>query len=321
MKKRIVIIVFFFLLFGVGTLVYLGQRNVQLKELYYSGTIEAKHAELSFQVSGRTIDVPVDEGEFVEKDQILAILDQSEYQARHEQAEANLESSIKNLQRVEMVLGVNKKTLPDEVARAEAAVNVLLAQLKELEAGYREQDIERARLAFLTSEDIMGEARKNKARYDKLFQKGIVSEKEWDAMNLKYETASKDFEKAKETLEMLKEGVRKETIQAARARLAEGKAILKQARSNLMKIKAAEKEVETVRAQVKAARSAVELAKIHLKYTQLRAPFKGIITSRNIEPGEVALPGREIMTLSDLSTVELKIFVSETEIGKIKPGQ
>ena len=321
MKKRIVIIVFFFLLFGVGTLVYLGQRNVQLKESYYSGTIEAKHAELSFQVSGRTIGVPVDEGEFVEKDQILAILEQSEYQARHEQAEANLEGSIKNLQRVEMVLGVNKKTLPDEVARAEAAVKVLLAQLKELEAGYREQDIERARLAFLTSEDIMEEARKNKGRYDKLFQKGIVSEKEWDAMNLKYETASKEFEKAKETLEMLKEGVRKETIQAARARLAEGKAILKRARSNLMKIEAAEKEVETVRAQVKAARSAVELAKIHLKYTQLRAPFKGIITSRNIEPGEVALPGREIMTLSDLSTVELKIFVGETEIGKIKPSQ
>jgi HlyD family secretion protein len=40
-----------------------------------------------------------------------------------------------------------------------------------------------------------------------------------------------------------------------------------------------------------------------------------------MEPGEVVLPGREVMTLSDLSIVELKIFVDETEIGKIKPGQ
>ncbi len=321
MKKRIVIIAFFFLLLGVGILVYLGQRDVQLRELYYSGTIEATHAELAFQVSGRIVDVLVDEGEFVERDQILAVLDQSEYEARHEQAKANLERAVKNLQRAEMVLEVNKKTLPDEVARAEAGVKVLLAQLKELEAGYREQDIERARLAFLTSKDIMEESRKNKVRYERLFQRGTVSEKEWDSVKLRYETAVKDFEKARETLAMLEEGVRKETIEAARARVAEGKAVLEQAKSNLMKIDAAEKEVETANAQVKAARSAVELAKIQLTYTQLRAPFKGIITTRNMEPGEVVLPGREVMTLSDLSTVELKIFVDETEIGKIKPGQ
>ena len=321
LKKRIVVIIFFFLLFGVGILVYLGQRNVQQRELYYSGTIEAKHAELGFQVSGRIRDVLADEGQIVEKDQALAVLDQSEYQARHEQAKAHLESFIKNLQRLEVFLEVYKKTLPDEVARAEAGVKVLLSQLQELEAGYREQDIERARLAFSTSRDIMEEAGKNKVRYDKLFKKKIVSEKEWDAIKLKYETASKEFEKAKEALEMLKEGVREETIQTARARLAEGKAILKQAGSNLKKIDAAEKEVEAARAQVQAARSAVDLAKIHLKYTLLRAPFKGIITSRNIEPGEVVLPGREVMTLSDLSTVELKIFVGETEIGKVKPGQ
>ena len=321
MKKRIVVIIFFFLLFGAGILVYLGQRNVQQRELYYSGTIEAKHAELGFQVSGRIRDVLADEGQLVEKDQALAVLDQSEYQARHEQAKAHLESFIKNLQRLEVVLEVYEKSLPDEVARAEAGVKVLLSQLQELEAGYREQDIKRARLVFSTSRDIMEEAGKNKARYDKLFQKGIVSEKEWDAIKLKYETASKEFEKAKEALEMLREGVREETIQTARARLAEGKAIVKQAGSNLKKIDAAEKEVEAARAQVQAARSAVDLAKIHLGYTLLRALFKGIITSRNIEPGEVVLPGREVMTLSDLSTVELKIFAGETEIGKVKPGQ
>jgi HlyD family secretion protein len=321
LKKRIVIVAFFFLLLGVGALVYLGQLKVQLRELYYSGTIEATHAELAFQVSGRVADVLADEGDLVERDQVLAGVDQSEYKARHEQAKANLESAVKKLQRAETVLEVNKKTLPDEVARAEAGVKVLMAQLNELEAGYREQDIERARLAFLTAKDIMEEARKNKVRYDNLFQNRIVSEKEWDAVRLKFETALKDFEKAKETLAMLKEGVRKETIQTARARLSEGKAMLKQTRNNLGKIEVAEKEVETLKAQVKSARSAVELARIYLQYTQLRAPFRGIITTRNIEPGEVVMPGREVMTLSDLSTVELKIFVGETEIGKIKPGQ
>jgi HlyD family secretion protein len=320
-RKRLVIIIFFLLLFGVGIFVYLGQQNARLTELYYSGTIEARNAELSFQVSGRIIETLVDEGQLVERDQTLAVLDKSEYQARYEQAKAHVESSFKNLQKAETVLEVYKETLPDDVARAEAGVKVLLSQLQELEAGSREQEIERARLAYLTAKDIMEEAKKNKERFKKLFEKALVSEKQWDTVRLKYETALKEFERAKETLGLLTEGVRKETIQTARARVAEGRAVLKQAQGNLKRIDAAEREVEVALAQVKAARSELKLAETQLAYTHLSAPFKGIITSRNVELGEVVLPGREVFSLSDLSSVDLKIFVDETEIGKVKPGR
>ncbi len=321
MRKRIVAVVFFALLVGVGILVYLGQRAVQLEELYYSGTIEARGAELSFQVSGRVTGIPVDEGQVVQEYQVLAVLDQSEYRARYEQAEANLESAIKNLQRAETVVTLYKETLPNEVARAEAGVKVLLAQLRELEAGSRQQEIERARLAYLAAKDIMEEAGKDMRRFEKLFEKHLVSEKQWDEVRLRYETALKEFERAEETLKLLEEGVRKETIDTAKARITEGEALLDQAKANLKKIDAAEKEVEAAAAGMKAAQSALTLAEIQLKHTRLRAPFVGVITSRNVERGEVVSPGQEVFSLSDLSRVELKIFVDETEIGKVKPGQ
>lgn len=321
MRKRIVAAIFFVLLLGVGILVYLGQRKVQLEELYYSGTIEARRAELSFQVSGRVIEIPVDEGQFVKENQVLAVLDQSEYQARHEQAKANLESAVKNVQRAETVLALYEETLPNEIALAEAGVKVLLSQLRELEAGSRQQEIERARLAYLTAKDIMEEAGKDKRRFEKLFEKHLVPEKQWDGVKLNYETAMKEFERAKETLKLLEEGVRKETIETAKARIAEGEAALKQAKANMKKIEAAKKEVETAAAGVKAAQSALKLVEIQLQHTQLRASFEGVITSRNVELGEVVSPGREVFSLSDLSRVELKIFVDETEIGKVKPGQ
>ncbi len=321
MRKRIVAAIFFALLFGVGILVYLGQRSVKLEELYYSGTIEARSAELSFQVSGRVADLPVDEGQFVKENQVLAVLDQSEYQAMHEQAKANLESAVKNLQRAETVLALYEETLPHEVARAEAGVEVLLSQLRELEAGSRQQEVERARLAYLTAKDIMEEAGKDKRRFEKLFQKNLVSEKQWDEVRLKYETAMKELEGAEETLKLLEEGVRKETIDTAKARVAEGRVALDQAKANMKKIEEAGKEVETASAGVKAAQSALTLVEIQLRHTQLRAPFGGVITSRNVELGEVVSPGREVFSLSDLSRVELKIFVDETEMGKVKPGQ
>jgi len=321
LKKRIIAAIFFVLLLGVGILVYLGQRKVQIEELYYSGTIEARRAELSFQVSGGLIEIPADEGQLVQKNQVLAVLDQSEYQARHGQARASLEIAVKNVQRAETLLALYKETLPNEVTRAEAGVRVLLSQLRELEAGSRQQDIERARLAYLTAKNIMEEAGKDKRRFENLFEKHLMSEKQWDEAKLKYENAIKEFERTEETLKLLKEGVRKETIDTAKARVEEGRAVLQQAKANMKNIEAAEKEVETAAAGVKAAQSTLKLTEIQLQRTQLRAPFVGVITSRNVELGEVVSPGREVFSLSDLSRVELKIFVDETEIGKVKPGQ
>ena len=321
MKKRIIFIGFAAVVLVVGLLLCLGQRRAQLRELYYSGTIEATQAHLAFQARGRVVRVLVDEGEAVDKDQLLAELDRSEFQARYEEAQARFEESVRNFQRLETVFEIYQRTLPSEVARAAAGVRALRAQLNELESGYRDQDVERARLALLRTEAVMEEARKNKARYDKLFQRGIVSEKQCDAVSLKYETSFKEYERAKEAFDLLKEGVRKETIQTARARLAEGEAILTQAQSNLDKIKAAERDVEAAKARIQAVKAAVELAEIQLKYAQLRTPFNGIITTRSVEPGEVVLPCHEVLTLSDLSTVDLKIFVDEAEIGKVKPGQ
>jgi HlyD family secretion protein len=225
------------------------------------------------------------------------------------------------LQQKDDILDLYKSTLPDEVARAEAAVNALEAQFNDLKAGSRYQEIERARLACNAAQITMEQARKDKERFEKLYQEGTVSEKERDDAALGYETTFKEYERSKETFDLLKEGYRKETIRAAEARLAEGQALLKQAKSNLKKITAAKSEVEVAVAQEKAARAALEVSDIQLGYTVLKAPFDGIITSRNIEPGEVVSPGREVLSIADMSTVDLKVFVGETEIGKIKPGQ
>jgi HlyD family secretion protein len=165
------------------------------------------------------------------------------------------------------------------------------------------------------------DARRNKERYDQLFSRNVVSEKDRDAAQLRYETALKEYGRARQNFAMLKEGYRREDIDTARARLKEAQAAVKLARSNLKRIDVAERDVDAGRAAVDAARAALELAKIQLSYTELRAPFDGIIVSRNIEPGEVVSSGQEVFSISNLSEVDLKVFVPETEIGKVKPGQ
>ena len=321
MKKRVILIAFLLLLLGVGGLVWWAQHNRRSTELYYSGTIEATQSNLAFQVSGRVQEVLTDEGRAVKRDEILAVLDPREFVALRDQALANLRRTEQNLAQLEAVLEVNRRVLPAEVERAQAAVGALKAQLTELERGYRSQEVERARLAAETTRVMLENARKDKARYDELYRKGVVSEKSRDTFDVQFNTALTEHERAVEAYKLAKEGFRREEIDTARSRLAEGQAALKLAQSNLQKIDATEKEVEAARAQVASAQAALNVAEIQLGHTELKAPYNGILLSRNVEPGEVVSPNQEVLSMADLSWVDLKVFVGETEIGRIKPGQ
>jgi len=321
LKRKIIPIVFIVLLVGVGGLVYRGQYQERAAELYYSGTIEATEANIAFQVSGRVREVPVDEGRAVKAGDLLAVLAQEEFVARRNQSRANLEKQQKTLSQLEAALEVSRRVLPAEVERAEASEKALAAQLAQAEAGYRPQELKSAQLAVDEAKAALEDARRNKDRYDQLFSRNVVSERDRDAAQLRYETALKEYGRARQNSAMLKEGYRREDIETARARLKEAQAAVKLARSNLKRIEVAERDVDAGRAAVDAARAALELAEIQLGYTELRAPFDGIIVSRNIEPGEVVSSGQEVFSISNLSEVDLKVFVPETEIGKVKPGQ
>ena len=269
MKKKIIIAVFIALFVGVGLFVYFGQKSNRAKELFYSGTIETTQAKLSFQVPGRVAEVNVQEGQSVKKDQIVAQLDRVEFEARYEQAKANLARTKKSKQQLETVLDINKKTMPAEVARAEASVK--------------------------TAADNLKDAEKNYQRFEELFKKGVVTEKERDTLKLNFDVA--------------------------KSRLTEAESVLKLARGNLGRIDAAKQDVETAIPQIDATKASLKQSSIQLDYTQLKAPMDGVVTSRNIEPGETVTPGREVITISDLSRVDLKIYVDETQIGKVKPKQ
>jgi HlyD family secretion protein len=321
LKKRLILIVFLVMLLGVGTFVFRGQRKERSAELYYSGTIEATQSNLGFQVGGRVKNVLVDEGQAVEVGQLLAVIERDGFLASRSQAKANLKRAQEMLNQLEALLELNQRTLPAEVERSEAAVKALQAQLAEYEAGYRIQEVKRARLAVEETRIAMEEARKDKIRFETLFTRKVVAEKDKDAAGLRYETALKEHERAKEAYNLMREGFRKESIEAARSRLAEAQATFKLAKSNLKKIQAIEKEVEAAKAQIQAAQAAVELSEIQLSYSELRAPFSGIIVSRNLEPGEVVSVGQEVISVCDLSEVDLKVFVDETEIGRVRPGQ
>jgi len=269
MRRKIFFIVAVLVLI-VATAVYVTRREQARERDHYSGVLEAtREARLAFQTGGKVARVFVSEGDKVEKGQVLAVLDPEELESRRLQAEKAYRKAQDSLRQAEVLLKIYETTLPHELARAEA-------------------NRESAR-------KVMEDAQKNLKRFESLYERKVIAEKDRDNAKLHYDTA-------------------RENLKAAES-------VVNQARGNLGKIEATRHEVASLKAQVEQAKAFLKQAVIQLGYTELKAPFAGIVTSKNCEPGEVVTPTREVITVSDLSAMDLKIFVEETFIGKVKPGQ
>ena len=81
---------------------------------------------------------------------------------------------------------------------------------------------------------------------------------------------------------------------------------------------------EAAEAQFQQAAAALNLAKYQLDVSLMKAPFSGVIASRNADVGDVVNPlmgGPGVLTLVDFSRIKITVDVSLQDIVRIKKGQ
>ncbi len=89
-----------------------------------------------------------------------------------------------------------------------------------------------------------------------------------------------------------------------------------------------ENELEQVELKFQSAQSGLESAKQQLNqvqsmmsYTSIKAPFSGKISQKQIQVGDMAMPGMPLLTLSSSNQLEVKSTVSESQINSVNKGQ
>lgn len=91
--------------------------------------------------------------------------------------------------------------------------------------------------------------------------------------------------------------------------------------------KSALSALKALKYRIKQNQAAVKSAEERLKKTVITAPVDGVVTSLNVEEGEVAIigtmnnPGTVLLTVADLSVMEAEVWVDETDIVRVKPGE
>ncbi len=86
-------------------------------------------------------------------------------------------------------------------------------------------------------------------------------------------------------------------------------------------------QVNSIRFQIKQAEANLKSTMDNLSKTVFNAPITGMITSLKVEEGETAIvgtmnnPGTVLMTIADLSIMEVEVQVDETDVVGVKLGQ
>jgi HlyD family secretion protein len=190
----------------------------------------------------------------------------------------------------ELLARLDNDDYHQQVAVDDATARVRRSQLELGLAGSRAQDIEAAKQAVVDAQADLEQKQKDLARYQNLYDKDEITGQVRDQASTAVTRAQATLSRAQQVYSERLEGTRKE-------QLAVDKANVRQAHQNL------------------------EMSRIRLNYTTLRAPFAGVVLVRQAELGEVVAPATPIVTLADLDHLWVRVYVPETDLGRVHWGQ
>jgi RND family efflux transporter MFP subunit len=178
-----------------------------------------------------------------------------------------------------------------ELVAAEAALNSAKALVTQAQAGVVRTDAEYARWDSEVK------------RIEQLVSKGAVTEK------LAEETTSQ----FKAAIAARQEAIA--NIESTKARQNETDA----------KVLTARADIEAAKAKLKVAQAEIAQAETMLTYTEILAPFDGVITSRNVDAGHYVQPAgsnlqKALLTLANVAKVRVFVNIPESEAVWINAG-
>ena len=83
----------------------------------------------------------------------------------------------------------------------------------------------------------------------------------------------------------------------------------------------AQAQLDAAGGQVQAAQAAVDVIDVQIRKSTLAAPVDGVVLSRSVQPGEMAMPGMTLLTIGKLDDLTITVYVPEDRYGAITLGQ
>ncbi|MDD3151099.1 MAG: efflux RND transporter periplasmic adaptor subunit, partial [Candidatus Gastranaerophilales bacterium] len=282
-------IVFFswILFFGIKVIAYKVVLSSAQKGITTTGTtISDTDFYLAPQITAEVKRIFVKEGDFIEKNQILAILNDEDvkglYSARvgeYEEAKASLENLL------------------TEPRPQEAAIAEIIVKEAKKDITIKKQELERINIQLADDSS-------NYLRFKKLYDEGAVSFREYETAKNKELQTQENVQKTQKEIEFLK--LKLEEIKQKRDLTLEG--------TKKERIEEAKANIEKIEGYLKTAKADLD------KYI-IKSPISGYMIDVILDNGEVASPTNPIFRMNAPSGIYINAQVEENELEGIMVGQ
>ena len=279
----------------------------------------ARWSDLRFTIGGTVAQVSVEPGDEVAAGELLVELDRTDLALVVQEAEAAVASAQAQLAQVQAGPRLEEiAAAGHQLADAVAAIARATAQRDQLAAGTTDAEIAAAQAE-------VAQAQAEQRAVEELHRKAYKDKDEETRKQADYQlhAAREAVAAAQAKLEAAQggAGARLRDAQAG-VSAASAQRDVAQAELDLLKAGVTPEEVAVSEAAVRQAVVAVTMAEDALGRTEIRAPFAGVVTKVNVEAGETAAPGDVVVVLAGLDRLQARtIDLTELDVARVAEGQ
>ena len=290
-----------------------GERPVQSTDDAY---LRADLTPLSTKVAGLVANVAVADYQPVKAGQLLVQLQDDDFSAQVQQAEAaviSAQDALINNQRQKELQDARTMQAGDGIGAAEA-------EIAAAQAG-----IEAARSSIVNAQSGIDAARADVDRTasEERRQQALVAAEAATRQKLEQAVADMQRFRAQLASREAERGTASAQLSSRDADLARASAKLASSRSELEAQKRQRAVLDSQQlllgADLLAKRAALSLARTNLNYTRITAPVDGIVGERKVRPGQLVSPGTQVLSLVQ-GDVWVQANYKETQLGHIRAG-
>ena len=287
-----------------------------------TGTIKPLNiVEVSSKASGKILDLRVDAGDYVEKDEIIAVIETTYVQISLEQAEADLRSAQARLQQAEIDFELQKEQSAIQIRQSEESLVEAKQRLVQLKEEIRIEKIANKR-GVMDAENSLNIA---KIRYKLLTSDEVREENRRRAQSsLDQEIANLELVTAEHKRNVTlyeKELISQATLESSQAQLKSAQARHRSAEENLKLVEepATEAELELGQADIRKAEFNLEIANERVEAEATRDMDIELQQQRIVQAEEalkLAMANRKQIERKqrDLETARSSVKRSETQL-------
>ncbi|MGZ3517290.1 MAG: HlyD family secretion protein [Vulcanimicrobiaceae bacterium] len=296
-----------------------------------SGTIEVTQSDVSPKVGGRLVALRVKDGDPVKRGQVIAVLERLVPALNLDQARAGVAAALAQVAAAQAAYNLQKTTYTTTLSQANEGVSIAQSYLGQagenlgIETNATSLAVDQALAQLAAAQSTYHHAEVNLVRARSLASTGDVPQQALDDAANQYASAGAQLQAAHDALALAQANRR--NVQIRRLGVLASRSQQRQSVSALDSAKA-EQEVTVQRhaqmlvaqGQLAQARAALGLAEDQVRETRITAPFDGYVISHNVEVGDLIGPGSAVMTIGDLTHPYVYVYVSETDVPRIKTG-